>query len=206
MCELGPERVGAPLLPRAGILDTRHSAHAGSGRFQAAPAQTMLQILSHTPRWVFALFAALLAFGLLQTKSRKVNATLAYVLPAGLVVLSLSGIQSSFGFRPSPLAAWAVGLTATAVIGYKVFPNKRILFNSETATFYVPGSWAPLAVIMAIFFTKYAFAVMQGFGVAAAGSPVTAVALSLAYGCLSGYFVARAASLMAAARPKQSAA
>src|SRR5438552_18848666 len=149
MCELEPERVGAPLLPRAGILDTRHSAHAGSGRFQAAPAQTMLQILSHTPRWVFALFAALLAFGLLQTKSRKVNATLAYVLPAGMVVLSLSGIQSSFGFRPSPLAAWAVGLTATAVIGYKVFPNKRILFNSETATFYVPVSWAPLAVIIA---------------------------------------------------------
>lgn len=166
----------------------------------------MLQILSHTPRWVFALFAGLLAFGLLQTKSRNVKATLAYVLPAGMVALSLSGIQSSFGFTPSPLAAWAVGLTAIAVIGYKVFPNKAILFSSENGTFYIPGSWVPLAVIMAIFFTKYAFAVMQGFGVAAAGSPLTAVALSLVYGCLSGYFVARAASLVAAARLKQSAA
>jgi hypothetical protein len=53
---------------------------------------------------------------------------------------------------------------------------------------------------MAIFFTKYAFAVMQGLGMAAARSSVTAVALSLIYGCASGYFVARAASLVAAAR------
>lgn len=160
----------------------------------------MLQILSHTPPWVFALFAGLLAFGLLQTRSRNVKASLAYVLPAGMVALSLSGIQSSFGFTPSPLAAWGVGLTAIAVSGYKAFPPKGISFNSANGTFYVPGSWVPLAVIMAIFFTKYAFAVMQGLGVAAAGNPITAVALSLIYGCLSGYFVARAASLVAASR------
>lgn len=160
----------------------------------------MLQILSHTPPWVLALFAGLLAFGLLQTRSRDVKAIMAYVLPAGMVALSLSGIQSSFGFKPSPFAAWAVGLAAIAVIGYKAFPHKGISFNSANGTFYIPGSWVPLAVIMAIFFTKYAFAVMQGFGVAAAASPITAVALSLIYGCLSGYFVSRAASLVAAAR------
>lgn len=164
----------------------------------------MLQILSHTPPWVFALFAGLLAFGILQTRSRNVKALVAYALPAGMVALSLSGIQSSFGFKPSPLAAWAVGLAAVAVIGYKAFPDRGISFNSAEGTFYIPGSWVPLAVIMAIFFAKYTFAVMQGLGIAAAQSPVTAVALSLIYGCLSGYFVARAASLFAAARrPKR---
>lgn len=160
----------------------------------------MMQVLSRTPPWVFALFAGLLAFGILQARSRKVKAALAYALPAGMVALSLSGIQSSFGFEPSSLAAWALGLTAIAVIGYKAFPNKGISFDSASRTFRIPGSWVPLAVIMAIFFTKYAFAVMQGLGMAAARSPVTAVALSLIYGCLSGYFVARAASLVAAAR------
>jgi len=167
----------------------------------------MLQILSHTPGWVFALFAGLLAFGLLQTRSRSVKAAVAYVLPAGMVALSLSGIESSFGFKPAPLAAWAVGLTVVAVIGYTAFPHKGISFNSTNGSFYIPGSWVPLAVIMAIFFTKYAFAVMQGFGVAAARSPTTALALSLVYGCLSGYFVARAAGLVVAARrASQSAA
>lgn len=160
----------------------------------------MMQILTHTPPWVFALFAGLLAFGLMQTRSRNVKAALAYLLPVGMVALSLSGVQSSFGFKPSPLAAWAVGLVAVTVIGYKAFPQKGISFNSTNNSFFIPGSWVPLVVIMAIFFAKYAFAVMQGYGLPAARSPVTAVALSLIYGCLSGYFVARAASLMAAAK------
>jgi len=160
----------------------------------------MIQILSRTPTWVFALFAALVAFGLLQARSRNVKTALAYLLPVGMVALSLSGIESSFGFEPAPLAAWAVGLTAIAFIGYKVFPHKGISFNAANGSFFIPGSWAPLAVIMAIFFTKYAFAVMQGFGAEAARSPTTALVLSLVYGCLSGYFVARAASLVAAAR------
>lgn len=163
----------------------------------------MLQILSRTPTWVFALFAGLLAFGFLQTRSRDVKAAVAYLLPVGMVALSLSGIQSSFGFKPSPLAAWAAGLVATAVIGYKAFPNRAILFNTQNGTFFIPGSWTPMAVIMAIFFTKYAYAVMQGFGMAAVGSPFTAVALSLVYGCLSGYFVARAASLVLAWRSQR---
>jgi len=160
----------------------------------------MMQILTRTPPWVFALFAGLLAFGFLQARSRNVKAFLAYVLPAGMVALSLSGIQSSFGLKPAPLAAWALGLVAVAVIGHKAFPDKGISFDPAKGAFYIPGSWVPLVVIMAIFFAKYAFAVMQGYGAAAAGSPVTAVALSLVYGGLSGYFVARAASLVAAAR------
>ena len=160
----------------------------------------MLQILSHTPAWVFALFAGLLAFGLLQTRNRSVKKTLAYALPAGMIALSLSGIQSSFGLNWLPTAAWAVGLTLVAFIGHKAFPHKSISFNPENNTFYLPGSWAPLAVIMAIFFTKYLFAVMQGFGAAAASSATTAVILSLAYGCFSGYFCARAMSLVAAQR------
>lgn len=160
----------------------------------------MLQILSHTPAWVFALFAGLLAFGLLQARSRSVKKRLAYALPAGMVALSLSGIQSSFGLNLLPVAAWAAGLALVAFIGYKAFPNKGISFSPENNTFFIPGSWTPLAVIMAIFFTKYLFAVMQGLGAAAASSPTTAVILSWAYGCFSGYFCARAVSLVAAER------
>jgi hypothetical protein len=160
----------------------------------------MLQILSHTPAWVFALFVGLLAFGLLQTRSRHVKKTLAYALPVGMVALSLSGIQSSFGLKPLPVAAWASGLMVVTLIAYKVFPPKGISLNAGDNTFYIPGSWTPLAVIMAIFFTKYLFAVMQGFGAGAAGGHVTVAALSLAYGCFSGYFCARAVSLAAVTR------
>jgi hypothetical protein len=159
----------------------------------------MLQILSHTPTWVFALFAGLLGFGLIQTRNRTVKKQVAYVLPAAMVALSASGVQSSFGFKPLPVAAWVAGLLVVAFFLYKVLPNRGVSFDSEKNTFFIPGSWAPLAVIMAIFFTKYALAVVQGRMGAAVG-PGTAAALSLAYGCFSGYFCARAASLISAAR------
>lgn len=163
--------------------------------------------MSHTPEWVFALFAGLLVLRLLQARSRNVRTTLAYLLPVCMVASSQSGIESSFGVKPVPLAAWAIGLTMIAFLGYNVFPHKGISFNTANGCFFIPRSWVPLVVIMAIFSTKYAFAVMQGFGAEAARTPMTALVFSLVYGCLSGYFVARAASLVAAARKaSQSAA
>ena len=160
----------------------------------------MLRILSHTPVWVFALFAGLLVFDLLQTRTRNVRKILAYGLPAGMVALSLSGIRSSFELTLLPMACWAFGLIVATLFVYMLFPNKGMSFSAQSNTFHVPGSWTPLAVIMAIFLTKYAYAVVRALDAALADSPLTATALSLAYGCFSGYFCARALGLAAAAR------
>lgn len=157
----------------------------------------MLQILSHTPLWVFALFAGLLALGLMQARSRNVNKLRAYVLPVGMIVLSLAGVQSSFGLKPVPVALWAAGLILVALVGYLFFRDRRVAFDPDSNAFHIPGSWCPLGVIMAIFFTKYAVAVMQALEVDAAGSQAFAMTLSLAYGGFSGYFVFRAANLVA---------
>ena len=157
----------------------------------------MLQILSHTPPWVFVLFAGLLAFGFMQTRNRSVNRFMAYFLPFGMIALSLTGVQSSFGFRLVPVSLWAAGLAVITFIGYTFFRDTRVVFDPNRNTFYIPGSWTPLVVIMAIFFTKYAVAVMHGFKIDAANSPAFAMALSLAYGCFSGYFASRAANLVA---------
>ena len=62
----------------------------------------IVQILSHTPIWVFALFVMLLAFGLMQSRTRTVSLTPALQLPAGMIALSLTGIYFSFGFRTMP--------------------------------------------------------------------------------------------------------
>ena len=160
----------------------------------------MLQIVSHTPLWVFALFAALLVFGFMQTRSRNVNKLLAYVLPIGMVALSLVGVQSSFGLKVIPIAFWATGLALVTAIGYVFFRDTRVSFDPSRNAYYLPGSWLPLIVIMAIFFTKYVVAVMLALKMDIVASPAFALALSLAYGCFSGYFAARAANLLAQAR------
>lgn len=45
----------------------------------------IVQILSHTPIWVYALFFVLLGFGLMQTRTRTVGKILALLLPVGMI-------------------------------------------------------------------------------------------------------------------------
>ncbi|MCG3190162.1 MAG: hypothetical protein LKCHEGNO_02779 [Burkholderiaceae bacterium] len=160
----------------------------------------LVQILSHTPPWVFALFFVLLGFGLMQTRSRTVRLFPALLLPAGMVALSLAGINSSFGLTPVPLASWAIALAAAAALGYAVFRDKRVAYDAAAKTFFVPGSWVPLVVIMAIFFAKYVYAVMHAFNAAVISTAVFIVGLSAVYGLLSGYFAARALNLLGLTR------
>ena len=160
----------------------------------------MLQILTHTPPWVFLLFAVLLAFGLLQTRSRSAKRFLAYFLPAGMILLSFFGVQSSFGMKLMPIAFWALGLIFVALVCARSFPLRGVSYDAGRRTFFLPGTWLPLVVMMGIFFTKYAVAVMHGLGVALVDGPVARALLSLAYGGFSGYFAARALNLIAASR------
>lgn len=81
----------------------------------------VVQILSNTPAWVFVLFFVLLAFGLMQTRTRTVGKIPALLLPAGMIALSLAGINSSFGLTLLPLASWAVALSVAALVGYALF-------------------------------------------------------------------------------------
>jgi hypothetical protein len=165
----------------------------------------MMQILRHTPTWVFVLFAMLLVFGYLQTRSREVRQFMAYCLPLGMVALSLAGVQSSFGFAAGPASAWAVGLAAATWSGYRFFPLHGAVYDARNRAFFIPGSWMPFAVIMAIFFAKYVFAVMRALGVALVDSTAAATILSFAYGCFSGYFFARAVALFVQAQRARTA-
>lgn len=155
-------------------------------------AQLVTQILIHTPAWVYVLFVVLVIFGLQQTRSRNVSAVLAYILPLGMTVLSVVGVNSSFGFRPASLVMWACGLIIIAVVGFTRYRDGRVRFSRSSRRFYVPGSWAPFWVIMAIFFTKYLCAIMLALGAEIVTTWTFVAVLSLVYGCYSGYFVSRA--------------
>jgi hypothetical protein len=160
----------------------------------------LVQILSNTPAWVFVLFLVLLALGFRQTQTRSLRKVPALLLPAGMVALSLAGVNSSFGFTPVPLTAWAIALGIATVLGYAFYRDRGVEFDATEQRFRVPGSWMPLAVILAIFFAKYVYAVMRALGAEVISTPVFVIALSAVYGLLSGYFAARAFNLMKTAQ------
>jgi hypothetical protein len=156
----------------------------------------IVQILVHTPIWVYGLFFVLLVFGLMQTRTRTVAKIPALLLPVGMIALSLFGIYSSFGFTALPLVAWATATAIASAVGYAFFRDKRVRRDATGGKFFIPGSWGPLVVMMAIFCIKYVYAIMHGFNAEVIAMPMFIGALSAVYGLLSGYFSSRALNLL----------
>jgi uncharacterized integral membrane protein len=132
----------------------------------------------------------------MQTRTRSVRKIPALLLPAGMIALSLAGINSSFGLEAVPLVSWGIALAIATSVGYALFRDRRVEYNATTQQFFIPGSWVPLAVIMAIFFAKYVYAVMHALNATIISAPLFVVLLSAIYGLLSGYFAARAMNLL----------
>lgn len=152
----------------------------------------LIEIVKRTPSWVFVLFFVLLAVGYFQSKDRAVSRNKVSILPLAMIALSLYGVISAFGIAPVGLSSWVVGVLVAVWIGVRLRAPRGACFSIETQLFSVPGSWFPLGLMMAIFFTKYAVGVTLARQLPIANEPVFIGSISLCYGFLSGLFVARA--------------
>lgn len=155
----------------------------------------LLHIVSNTPKWVFALFAALLWLGLSQLLTRRVGLARSTLLAVSMTGFSLFGTASAFAGVPAALPAWV--MAAAAVFA---FVAKRPLpagtrYDAASRRITVPGSAVPLALMMGIFCTKYALGVTLALQPALAREAAFALGLSALYGAFSGVFAARAARL-----------
>jgi hypothetical protein len=159
-----------------------------------APGETTLpfQILKHTPLWVFGLFFGLAYVGYLQSKTRLVSRQRLAALPTAMLCLSFLGVLSSFGPNLAAFAAWTCALLAVVVSSLALAPPRDASYSSESRLFTVPGSWVPLAIMMCIFFTKYAVAVARAVYLGSSRQGVFTIVICAVYGLCSGVFLARA--------------
>ena len=159
----------------------------------------LTEILKRTPPWVFVLFLALLALGYVQSKGRTLSRGRAAILPVVMLVLSFLGVLSAFGAAPAGFAFWSLGVAIAVLLGVKLAFPKGVTFSTETQTFFVPGSWFPLYLMMTLFFTKYAVGVVLARQLPMASEPLFLGIVSFCYGLLSGVFLARATVMWRAA-------
>jgi len=155
----------------------------------------LLQILSHTPRWVFVLFAVLLWFGAKQLLARSVSLTRTMVLPVLMAGLSMYGVLSAFGDSPMALAGWAVAAVALAALVLQRALPAGTRYDADTRRFHLQGSAVPLALMMGIFFTKYAVGVLMAMHPELAHNHNVAIGIGTLYGAFSGIFSGRAIRL-----------
>lgn len=152
----------------------------------------ILDILAHTPKWVFAVFALLLWIGSRQLRGGRVGLGRVALLPVAMTGLSAWGVVSAFGQAAAPLAGWAFAAAILALaVASRPMPD-GVRYDAARRSFELPGSAVPLALMMGIFLTKYAVGVLLAMHPSLARDFDFSLALGTLYGAFTGIFAGRA--------------
>jgi hypothetical protein len=151
----------------------------------------LLQIVTHTPTWVFALLIALVALGVSQLRTRRVGTRRLLLTPLPLVALSMAGIASIAAAQPLAVPIWLAAAIATAAAIRASSPPAGTAYDAAARQFTLPGSATPLLLILGIFLVKYAAGVIGAMDPELARQAGFALPLSAVYGTLSGAIVGR---------------
>ena len=155
--------------------------------------QILKRVVVNTPAWVYALFISLIGFGWSQTRDRNVHVRVLPLAPLGMMGFSLFGTVQAFGLPAA--GVWAAGVAAAIGVGMALKRSEGVRYLPAQSRFSVPGSWAPLALMMSVFFVRYLVTVCIGIDPSLRQPGLFSLAASLVYGLLGGVFPARAARI-----------
>lgn len=155
-------------------------------------------MLAKIPLWAYFLFAVLLYLGYRQRRPRVIAPPLMVVIATMLSGLSFYGVISGFGPGGLVIGAWGAGMAAALVAGSRVFGPRGL--KRDGRAIHIPGSWLPLGLLMAIFWTKFALGFAAAIGMSLLREPWVAALAAFAFGMLGGGFAARAVTVLRFAR------
>ncbi|MES2756968.1 MAG: DUF6622 family protein [Pseudomonadota bacterium] len=155
----------------------------------------LIHILTRTPVYVWAILALLIYRGVVEMRDRDVAIRKLFIVPVIMLALSLQDIVAKFGAGYLPMSVWAGSAIVMTLLVWK-FSGAAIGAGAAPGSVRVRGSWGPLAMMMAIFFTKYATAVTLVVQPNTIHNMLFSTAVCTLLGVFSGYFVGRLASIL----------
>ena len=164
-----------------------------------------MSILLKAPLWVWPLLALLVVLGLRSTRPRELSEASVFVWPAIMTALSVYSIAATYGAHPLALGSWLSGMIAAILIGRMVtLGSGAARYDRKTGTFHVPGSWVPLVLLLAVFWSRFAIGVAKTRFPHVLGTPQFLTTAGLALGLCSGLFAARSLALISLRRSSRS--
>lgn len=151
--------------------------------------QMPIDILTHTPGWVWLVLALLVFRGLKRTKTREVSQNSLILLPAILTVLALRRLVMA-GFDADVLMGTAIGIIAAFVILLSIKPARqtRRLPNGKLL---LQGEWLSLGLLLVIFAANYIDGVLTAIDPATAASGPMQITWSFVNGLSVTFMVGR---------------
>jgi hypothetical protein len=150
------------------------------------------QILTHTPLWVFPLFAYLVWQGIKAMRPRTTTIWRSLIVPAIFIVWGLSRLLSGYQHGFGPLLSWTGAALALAPVG--LLTAKPFALDHVTGQINRPGSRMPLIRNVTIFALQYTVAVIAA--VDPDGLTMATLVGRAISGATTGYFLGRTIALL----------
>ncbi|KQX23190.1 DUF6622 family protein [Variovorax sp. Root434] len=155
----------------------------------------LMQIILHTPKWVFAVFFLLLWLGARQLLANNVSLTRVTLMPVAMGALSVYGVVSVFGDSFGALLGWAAAAVAMLALVLQRPLPATTRYDAAARSFHVAGSPVPLMLMMGIFLTKYVVGAALAMHPELRQQAAFGLVIPVLYGAFSGVFAARAVRL-----------
>jgi hypothetical protein len=159
----------------------------------------LIQILTHTPLYVWAILAFLVYRGMAAMRDRDVEVRKLVMIPAVMLLLSLQDIGTKFGLGGWALAAWAAAAAGMALAA-GLAGSERIAASTVPGHVRLRGSRLPLVMMMAVFFTKYVASVTLAVAPQLRQDTLFACIVCGLFGVFNGWFIGRLVGDMASVR------
>ncbi|NQY62581.1 MAG: hypothetical protein HRT38_02470 [Alteromonadaceae bacterium] len=148
-----------------------------------------IEIIKHTPTWVFVLFVFLIILGYKQTKTRIINHKVSLILPVVMIGLSIQGILVNFTTPVMGIISWLAG---AGISLWFLSRAKQASYENNNGLVQVVGSWAPMFVIMTIFIIKYTLGVSSALNLSFIENVKFIIVVSFFFGSLNALSISRA--------------
>lgn len=115
----------------------------------------ILLLLQHTPVWVFALLAALIALGVQGLRPRSLPLWRVMIVPTVFILWGVLGIVTRSAAFPIGVIDWLIAAAAGFAIAWRTTRLKGVQFDQRRRQVLLPASGVPLARNLLVFFAKY---------------------------------------------------
>ncbi|RQO41425.1 hypothetical protein DBV14_28305 [Variovorax sp. KBW07] len=155
----------------------------------------LMQVILHTPKWVFAVFVLLVWLGAKQLLANNVSLSRVTLMPVAMGGLSLFGVISAFGDSFGALLGWAVAAAVLLALVLQRPLPATTRYDAAARSFQVAGSAVPLMLMMGIFLTKYVVGAALAMHPELRHQATFTVLVPVVYGAFTGVFAGRALRL-----------
>jgi hypothetical protein len=123
--------------------------------------ENLIQILLHTPWWVYVLFGFILYVGIKATKMRSVPVRQLFIGPSIFTLLSIYILVGRIGDHFLYILPWGIATIIGIAIGWLEMQRLNIMVDRKHHLLKIPGSAFTLILFLLFFGSNYYYGFMS---------------------------------------------